>query len=348
MRNIKPGFFKNEELAACQPLARLLFAGLWCWADCNGIVEDRPLKLKAEILPFDNCDCNLLLGELAARGLVVRYTVRGRRYLIMPTFRKHQNLHPKESPIHPQPAPPPSEASNLPASDQSVASRGFDAMHGGKNADKRGESRQAAESRGFASQCAAPADCAEQGDSPGVVKETQENRQTTESLTESRGSDMTGNCLATDQSVANLSFPSLPSCTSLPPYPPEGEGGLEKTKDERRQGQAAHLAQEWLFYLARKTRRGYPRGDGNHNMVSPFAELLRLGYAYEAMLAEIRSEQRDRTEFFWQFRDRVKKTLVPNQRQETPEERAARHRRKNRELDNLDNPHAKEGRNGTH
>ena len=36
-RNIKPGFFKNEHLAECQPLARLLFIGLWTLADREGL-----------------------------------------------------------------------------------------------------------------------------------------------------------------------------------------------------------------------------------------------------------------------------------------------------------------------
>lgn len=32
-RNIKPGFFSNDLLPECEPLARLLFIGLWCMAD---------------------------------------------------------------------------------------------------------------------------------------------------------------------------------------------------------------------------------------------------------------------------------------------------------------------------
>ena len=32
-RSIKPSFFKNEYLAECEPMARLLFVGLWTLAD---------------------------------------------------------------------------------------------------------------------------------------------------------------------------------------------------------------------------------------------------------------------------------------------------------------------------
>ena len=46
-RNIKPGFFANENLAECDPLARLLFAGLWCLADREGRLEDRPKRIAA-------------------------------------------------------------------------------------------------------------------------------------------------------------------------------------------------------------------------------------------------------------------------------------------------------------
>ena len=50
-RNLKPGFFKNECLLSLSPLHRLLFAGLWCMADRNGILEDRPAKIKIEVKP---------------------------------------------------------------------------------------------------------------------------------------------------------------------------------------------------------------------------------------------------------------------------------------------------------
>lgn len=46
-RNIKPGFFTNDVLAACDQLARLLFAGLWTVADRAGRLEDRPKRIKA-------------------------------------------------------------------------------------------------------------------------------------------------------------------------------------------------------------------------------------------------------------------------------------------------------------
>lgn len=96
-RNIKPGFFKNELLAECSPLARLLFAGLWCVADREGRLEDRPKRLKIECLPYDDCDIDALLNELASRGFIVRYVVEGAGFIAIPEFLKHQRPHMKEA-----------------------------------------------------------------------------------------------------------------------------------------------------------------------------------------------------------------------------------------------------------
>ena len=74
-RQINPGFFINDELADITPLGRLLFAGLWVIADREGRLEDRPKKIKAEILPYDNCDVDDLLNQLQNAGFIKRYKV---------------------------------------------------------------------------------------------------------------------------------------------------------------------------------------------------------------------------------------------------------------------------------
>jgi hypothetical protein len=96
-RNIKPGFFQNDQLAECDPLARILFAGLWCEADREGRLEDRPKKIKAACLPYDSCDCDSLLNQLAAGGFIVRYVVDGKGIIQVAEFAKHQNPHVKEA-----------------------------------------------------------------------------------------------------------------------------------------------------------------------------------------------------------------------------------------------------------
>ena len=70
-RNIKPGFYKNEDLAECSPWARLIFPGLWMLADREGRMEDRPKRIKGELLPYDSIDVDPLLEELARWGFIL-------------------------------------------------------------------------------------------------------------------------------------------------------------------------------------------------------------------------------------------------------------------------------------
>ncbi|WP_159872264.1 MULTISPECIES: hypothetical protein [unclassified Raoultella] len=96
-RNIKPGFFTNDELAECQPLARILFAGLWTIADKEGRLDDRPKKIKVMVLPFDDADCDVLLQQLHQHKFINRYQVNGDSYIQISNWKKHQNPHCKEA-----------------------------------------------------------------------------------------------------------------------------------------------------------------------------------------------------------------------------------------------------------
>lgn len=92
-RNIKPGFFKNYELADMGPLAQILFAGLWCLADRQGRLEDKPRLIKAEIFPYYDCDVNGELTKLQRLKLVDRYVVDGVAVISVVNFKKHQTPH---------------------------------------------------------------------------------------------------------------------------------------------------------------------------------------------------------------------------------------------------------------
>jgi hypothetical protein len=97
-RNIKPGFFKNYELADAGPLSQLLFAGLWCLADKEGRLEDKPRKIKAEIFPYYDCDINGELTVLERLGFVKRYVSNGIAVIQVQNFKKHQSPHHTEKP----------------------------------------------------------------------------------------------------------------------------------------------------------------------------------------------------------------------------------------------------------
>lgn len=102
-RNIKPAIMANEELGEMQPVERLLFIYLWMLADREGRLEDRPKRIKAEALPYDEADADAILQKLHRSGFILRYSVEGQRIIQVLNFAKHQAPHIRE------------QASSLPA-----------------------------------------------------------------------------------------------------------------------------------------------------------------------------------------------------------------------------------------
>ena len=96
IRTIKPEFYKDEDLAELPPLTRILFSGLWGLADGEGRLEYRPKFIKAEVLPYDDCDVSGMLESLDATGFIVIYEIEGRSYIEIPNFRKHQRISGRE------------------------------------------------------------------------------------------------------------------------------------------------------------------------------------------------------------------------------------------------------------
>lgn len=97
-RMLKPGFFRNEELAELPMTGRLLFAGLWTLADKAGRLLDRPKRIKADLFPFDDdLDVDGLLDTLAAKSFIERYEVDGIHLIQVCKFLDHQKPHPREA-----------------------------------------------------------------------------------------------------------------------------------------------------------------------------------------------------------------------------------------------------------
>ena len=104
-RLLSPGFFRNEVLGELPLEARLTFAGLWCLADREGRLEDRPKRIKAELFPWDSFDIEGSLSALDAEGFIQRYTVGVLKCIQITRFLVHQKPHTRET------------ASRLPAPD---------------------------------------------------------------------------------------------------------------------------------------------------------------------------------------------------------------------------------------
>lgn len=97
-RDIHPGFFKNEYIAELDPLARLLLIGMWTIADREGRLEDRPKKIKMEVLAGDDCNADELVATIAEKGFITRYEADGSKYIQIVHWDKYQHVHPKETP----------------------------------------------------------------------------------------------------------------------------------------------------------------------------------------------------------------------------------------------------------
>ena len=104
IRTIKPDFWTDEKLTECSMSARLLFIGMLNFADDNGNLVASAKKLKMQVFPADNIECQPLLDELIAQGVLIEYSVNGDNYLNIKGFKKHQKINrPTESSI-PQPS----------------------------------------------------------------------------------------------------------------------------------------------------------------------------------------------------------------------------------------------------
>lgn len=112
IRYLKPEFFSDEDLAELPFQARLTFAGLWCYADKAGRLEDRPKFLKAMIFPYDNVDMEKQLAALNngkhenGTPFIQRYEANGTKLIQIVKWDKHQKPHHTEKESVFPPAPP--------------------------------------------------------------------------------------------------------------------------------------------------------------------------------------------------------------------------------------------------
>ncbi|MFH1441611.1 MAG: hypothetical protein ABIH18_06205 [Candidatus Omnitrophota bacterium] len=111
IRYLKPDFFKDEDIKELPFEARLFYQGLWVQADREGRGEDRPERLKIEIMPYDEVDAEEIMRLLACakkngkRPFIIRYEIDGEKYYQIINWQKHQKPHKteRESVIPPAP-----------------------------------------------------------------------------------------------------------------------------------------------------------------------------------------------------------------------------------------------------
>jgi hypothetical protein len=108
IRTIKPEFWTSEQIVECSTSARLLFIGLWNFADDGGVHPASVHRLKMEVFPADDCTGTQMcdwLEELFNAGLIDQFEAQGKRWWWV-TGWHHQRID-RPKPRHP---PPPKNA----------------------------------------------------------------------------------------------------------------------------------------------------------------------------------------------------------------------------------------------
>lgn len=105
IRTIKPEFWTNGRVLECSTNARLLFIGLWNFADDAGRHPLRPKQIKAQIFPADDLCSESILGmisELSENGLITLYSVGSEDFFQIEGW-DHQRIDKPQPPRYPGP-----------------------------------------------------------------------------------------------------------------------------------------------------------------------------------------------------------------------------------------------------
>lgn len=102
-RSLKPSFFDHDGIGDLPRDARLAFQALWCLADRDGRLLDRPRKIRGFAFRFDDDVTDEMVDEWLQilhdhrDRFITRYDVDGRRIIQVNGFQEHQSPHPREA-----------------------------------------------------------------------------------------------------------------------------------------------------------------------------------------------------------------------------------------------------------
>lgn len=98
IRSVKPEFWIDEKIVELPMAARLLFIGLWNFADDQGYIDDKPRRIKMQVFPGDDIEVEPVLDVLVASGLLVRYDSPVGPVLHVRNWDRHQRVDRASSP----------------------------------------------------------------------------------------------------------------------------------------------------------------------------------------------------------------------------------------------------------
>lgn len=92
IRSIKPDFWTDEKIVELDFVDRLLFIGLWNFADDQGFIDYSPKRIKMQVFPGDNVDVRESLARLHSLGLLGVYEACGAVILHVTGWERHQRV----------------------------------------------------------------------------------------------------------------------------------------------------------------------------------------------------------------------------------------------------------------
>jgi hypothetical protein len=116
IRTIKPDFWSHEKILGVKPLTRLLFIGMWNFADDYGRMAFSPITIKARVFPNDEfsvAEIRDMLLEMSSVGLIVVYSAKDKEFLEI-TGWEHQKIDKRQASKIPGPYGDESEIRRIP------------------------------------------------------------------------------------------------------------------------------------------------------------------------------------------------------------------------------------------
>ena len=96
IRTIKPKFFDDVKIGRVSRDARLVYIGLWVFADDIGVVVGDTVWLKSKIFPYDQIQVQQFekwMNELVINGFICLLSYNGERFIYLPNFTRHQVIN---------------------------------------------------------------------------------------------------------------------------------------------------------------------------------------------------------------------------------------------------------------
>lgn len=96
IRTIKPKFWDDLKVGRLSRDARLLYIGMWNFADDCGVIIGDLIWLKSKVFPYDQIQVQQFekwIKELEINGFICQFSYQGEDFIYLPTFSRHQVIN---------------------------------------------------------------------------------------------------------------------------------------------------------------------------------------------------------------------------------------------------------------